>query len=174
MKVLNVGIFVFDDAEVLDVAGPFEVFSRTRLQPGLESRQLLDDEEILSWIKKIAASATRVPSVCTGALLLAKAGRLRNKQATTHWGALSALAAIDPTIRVTKERYVDQGILTSAGISAGIAMALHLVLELLGPEVSADTARDMEYLYRIAFFGHNNGKVGQRLELWVVGERAAA
>jgi transcriptional regulator GlxA family with amidase domain len=197
MKILNVGILIFDDVEVLDFAGPFEVFSRTRLQPGVESRRsndgapfnvysvartkapviatgglkivpkygfsdcppihvlivpggwgtrkLLDDEETILWIKKVTSCGARVTSVCTGALLLAKAGLLRNKKATTHWGAFKTLAALDPTIHVRKKRYVDQGIITSAGISAGIDMALYVVGELLGPDVSADTARYMEY-----------------------------
>ena len=197
MKTLNVGILVFDDVEVLDFAGPFEVFSRTRMHPGVESRRsddgapfsvysvastkapvittgglvivpkydfsdyppvdllvvpggwgtrkLLDDENTISWIRKVAGSATKVTSVCTGSLLLAKAGLLRDKQATTHRGAFGTLAALDPTIQVKRERYVDQGIITSAGISAGIDMALYVVEELLGPEVSADTARYMEY-----------------------------
>jgi transcriptional regulator GlxA family with amidase domain len=196
-NILNVGILIFDDVELLDFAGPFEVFSRTRLQPGIESRRssegapfnvytvtrisgpviatggleiqprydftncppvdllvvpggwgtrrLLDCEETLSWIKRVAESGAKITSVCTGALLLAKVGLLKNKSATTHWGALETLAALDPTIQVCKERYIDHGIVTSAGISAGIDMALYVVSKLLGPEVSADTARYMEY-----------------------------
>jgi transcriptional regulator GlxA family with amidase domain len=196
-NISNVGILVFDDVELLDFAGPFEVFSRTRLQPGIESRRssdgapfnvytvartrgpviatggleiqprydftncppvdllvvpggwgtrkLLDSDETLSWIKQVAEGGAKITSVCTGSLLLARAGLLRNKSATTHWGALETLAALDPTIRVCQKRYVDHGIVTSAGISAGIDMALYVVSELLGPTVSADTARYMEY-----------------------------
>ena len=196
-NILNVGILIFDDVEVLDFAGPFEVFSRTRMRPGVESRRssegapfnvysvarikepviatggleiqprydftncppvdllvvpggwgtrsLLDNDDTLSWIRKVAEGGARITSVCTGSLLLAKAGLLKNKAATTHWGALETLAALDPTIQVCRKRYVDQGIVTSAGISAGIDMALYVVGELLGPEVSEDTARYMEY-----------------------------
>lgn len=197
-RVLNVAILVFHDVEVLDFAGPFEVFSRTRMQPGVASRRsnegapfnvysvaktkasvmatggleilpkfdfgdcppvdvlivpggwgtrpLLEDRETLSWITKVAENSTKVASVCTGALLLAKAGLLRNKEATTHWGALDALAALDSTIQVKRQRYLDQGgVITSAGISAGIDMALYIVSQFFGPEVSADTARYMEY-----------------------------
>ena len=196
-NILNVGILIFDDVEVLDFAGPFEVFSRTRMRPGVESRRssegapfnvysvarikepviatggleiqprydfthcppvdllvvpggwgtrrLLDNDDTLSWIRKVAEGGARITSVCTGSLLLAKAGLLKNKAATTHWGALETLAALDPTIKVCRKRYVDQGIVTSAGISAGIDMALYVVGELLGPEVSEDTARYMEY-----------------------------
>jgi len=196
-NILNVGILIFDDVEVLDFAGPFEVFSRTRMRPGVESRRssegapfnvysvarikepviatggleiqprydftncppvdllvvpggwgtrrLLDNDDTLSWIRKVAEGGARIMSVCTGSLLLAKAGLLKNKAATTHWGALETLATLDPTIKVRRKRYVDQGIVTSAGISAGIDMALYVVGELLGPEVSEDTARYMEY-----------------------------
>jgi len=196
-NILNVGILIFDDVEVLDFAGPFEVFSRTRMRPGVESRRssegapfnvysvarikqpvittggleiqprydftncppvdllvvpggwgtrrLLDNDDTLSWIRKVAEGGARITSVCTGSLLLAKAGLLKNKAATTHWGALETLAALDPTIKLRRKRYVDQGIITSAGISAGIDMALYVVGELLGPEVSEDTARYMEY-----------------------------
>lgn len=196
-NILNVGILIFDDVEVLDFAGPFEVFSRTRMRPGVESRRssegapfnvysvarikepviatggleiqprydftncppvdllvvpggwgtrrLLDNDDTLSWIRKVAEGGARITSVCTGSLLLAKAGLLKNKAATTHWGALETLAALDPTIKVCRKRYVDQGIVTSAGISAGIDMALYVVGELLGPELSEDTARYMEY-----------------------------
>jgi len=198
MKAINVGILFFDDVEVLDFAGPFEVFSRTRLQPGVESRRsnagapfnvygvarvkgpifatgglvvvptygfsdcppidllvvpggwgtrkLLEDDELLTWIKKAASNAVTVTSVCSGSLLLAKAGLLQGKAATTHWGALDTLASIDPTIRVERQqRVVDSEIITSAGISAGIDMALHVVERILGAEVANDTARYMEY-----------------------------
>ena len=197
MCTMNVGILVFHDVEVLDFAGPFEVFSRTRMQPGVDSRRsndgaplnvytvaktkaavlatggleivpkydfsdcppvdllvipggfgtrrLLNDEETLAWIKSTAARATKVASVCTGSLLLAKAGLLTGKRATTHSGAFETLKSLDPSIHVVKERFVDEGIITSAGISAGIDMALHVVSKLLGPEVSDDTAAYMEY-----------------------------
>ena len=198
MKTLNVGILVFDDVELLDFAGPFEVFSRTRMEPGVASRRsshsapfnvytvaktkapvcatggleiipmyciadcppigllvvpggwgtrkLLEDAEILDWIKRVAADGSRVSSVCTGSLLLAKAGLLGGKCATTHWGALDTLASIDPTITVRREqRFVDDGIITSAGISSGIDMAFYVVETLLGIDVAKDTAHYMEY-----------------------------
>lgn len=198
MKPLNTAILLFHEVEVLDFAGPFEVFSRTRLTPGVESRRssdsapfsvftvaktlapvmatgglqivpshsfancpdidllvipggwgtraLIDDEGTLDWIKSIAAKARQVTSVCTGSLLLAKAGILRGKPATTHWAALELLKSIDPTIAVhATERVVDSGIITSAGVSAGIDMALFVVARLFGPEVATDTARYMDY-----------------------------
>ncbi|HET9325509.1 MAG TPA: DJ-1/PfpI family protein [Candidatus Eisenbacteria bacterium] len=194
----NVGILIFDDVEVLDFAGPFEVFSRTRLVPGPESRRsddsapfhvftlaastetvtatgglrvvprhdfasapsinllvvpggfgtrtLLNDEPVIDWIRDAAEKAELVTSVCTGALLLARAGLLAGKQATTHWAALDLLAQVDPAVRVQRGmRVVRDGIVTSAGVSAGIDMALDVVRSLFGEPVAADVARYMEY-----------------------------
>jgi len=112
---------------------------------GWGTRKLLKDEETIGWIRSTAASAAKMTSVCTGALLLAKAGLLHGKRATTHGGAFDTLRCLDPTIDVIKKRFVDEGIITSAGISAGIDMALHVVDQLLGRETSADTAAYMEY-----------------------------
>lgn len=198
MDRLTVGILIFDGVEVLDFAGPFEVFSRTRLTPGTATRQsdtdapfdvftvgptrdaviatggltvvpafaladapridlmvipggfgtraLLNDVAMIDWIRGAAGRARHVTSVCTGALLLAKAGLLANRRATTHWGALELLAAIDPTIRVERGvRAVHDGVVTSAGVSAGIDMALEVVERLFGAEVANDTAHYMEY-----------------------------
>jgi transcriptional regulator GlxA family with amidase domain len=196
---LHVGIFIFDGVEVLDFAGPFEVFSRTRLTPGLESRKsdetapfvvstvaeaaglvtaigglevkprftfraappidllvvpggwgtrpLLEREPVLQWIRDAAARASVVTSVCSGALLLARAGLLRGRRATTHWGALDALAALDGSIDVQRDaRVVHDGVITSAGVSAGIDMSLSVVALLHGPAVADDTARYLEYV----------------------------
>jgi transcriptional regulator GlxA family with amidase domain len=198
MDKLAVGILIFDGVEVLDFAGPFEVFSRTRLKPGAESRRsdedapfevftvgptrdvvlatgglkvvpayalantppidlllipggfgtrpLLDNAPMIEWIRATAGRARHVTSVCTGALLLAKAGLLANRRATTHWGALDLLATIDPTIRVQRGvRAVHDGVVTSAGVSAGIDMALEVVERLFGADVANDTAHYMEY-----------------------------
>ena len=195
----TVGILIFDDVEVLDFAGPFEVFSRTRLVPGAESRRtdetapftvftvartaepitaigglrvipnyawatapaidilvvpggfgtrrLLTDDATLDWIRRAAAQAALVTSVCSGALLLAKNGMLRNLKATTHWAALDLLASIDPTIHVQRDtRVVSDTIVTSAGVSAGIDMAFAVVDKLHGAEVARETARYIEYV----------------------------
>jgi transcriptional regulator GlxA family with amidase domain len=195
----TVGILLFDGVEVLDFAGPYEVFSRTRLTPGIESRRsedsapfrvftvaacpdsvsatgglrvlpdfetsaappidilvvpggfgtrdLLQDSGMLAWIRQTAAAARRVTSVCTGSLVLASAGLLAGRRATTHWGALDFLAELDATIRVEADlRIVDDGIVTSAGVSAGIDMALAVVEGLHGPTVADETARYMDYL----------------------------
>jgi transcriptional regulator GlxA family with amidase domain len=195
---LGVGIFIFDGVEVLDFAGPFEVFSRTRLVPGPESRRteetapfhvftvaatadpvrttgdlrvlphfdfasapradllvipggfgtraLLEDEPTLDWIRRRAAAARHVTSVCTGSLLLARAGLLAGRRATTHWGALDLLARLDPTVTVDREaRVVKDGIVSSAGVSAGIDMAFAMVEEICGRAVADETAKYIEY-----------------------------
>jgi transcriptional regulator GlxA family with amidase domain len=198
MDTWNVGILIFDGVEVLDFAGPFEVFSRTRLQPGLEARRsdasapfrvftvarttdviaatgglrvvpdhafadapridllvvpggfgtrpLLEDRETLGWISRTAAAARRVTSVCTGSLLYARAGLLRGRRATTHWGALDVLESLDAGVKVERAlRVVDDGIITSAGVASGIDMAFYVVETLFGKTVADETARYIEY-----------------------------
>ena len=89
-------------------------------------------------------------SVCTGSLLLAQAGLLDGRRATTHWGALDLLQEIsdarEADISIQRElRFVDDGIITSAGVSAGIDMALHVVEQVCGASVAAETAHYMDY-----------------------------
>jgi transcriptional regulator GlxA family with amidase domain len=192
-KTRTVGILIFDEVEVLDFCGPFEVFSvaaaqaageakpfrvftigRTRaavntrgglsvaphvamaevgaldilLVPGGQgTRPLVHDAGVIGWIQQRAATAELVLSVCTGALLLGKAGLLDGLASTTHHGALELLEQIAPQTTVRRDvRYVDNGrVITSGGIAAGIDMALHVVRRLLGPQHAAATARHMEY-----------------------------
>jgi transcriptional regulator GlxA family with amidase domain len=192
----QVQILLFDDVEVLDFAGPFEVFGVTGLrngpapapfrvetvglskapirarnglvvQPsmsvddasgcdvlilpgGYGTRREMRNQLLLDWIRRQAERAEAVLSVCTGALLLARAGLLDGLNATTHHVAFDELAAASPTTTVLRgERIVDNGrIITSAGISAGIDASLHLVAKLLGHEVAAETAEYMEYDWR--------------------------
>ena len=101
----------------------------------------------LDWVRRQAGDDQITTTVCTGALVLAAAGLLKNRPATTHWGALERLAAIDPTIEVRPdERYVDDGdIVTAAGISAGIDMALHLVARLAGDDRARHVRRFLQY-----------------------------
>ena len=198
MKKINVGIFIFDEVEVLDFAGPFEVFSRTRLLKGAESRRsndsapfnpftvsidtkpltatgglkiiadytfnnfpkidiliipggfgtrtLLNNESLLKWIKAVSDKANITASVCTGSLLLAKAGLLDGKRATTHWGAIEALKSISKDIQViTERRVVNDEIITSAGVSSGIDMAFMIVENLYGEQVASDTSKYIEF-----------------------------
>jgi transcriptional regulator GlxA family with amidase domain len=197
----TVGILIFDGVEVLDFAGPYEVFSRTRLVPGPESRRsdesapfrvvtiaagagltratgglqvqpdhtfadappidllivpggfgtraLLEDAPTLDWIRGRARSAGQVASVCTGSLLLARAGLLAGKRATTHWNALDLLASLDPSVRVERGvRFVEDGIVSSAGVAAGIDMSFQLVARMCGRAVAEETARYIEYPWK--------------------------
>ena len=86
-------------------------------------------------------------SVCTGSLVYAKAGLLADRPATTHWGSLELLAELDPSIEVRPDdRYVDSGeVITSAGVSAGIDMALHLVVRLAGAERAREVKHYIQY-----------------------------
>jgi transcriptional regulator GlxA family with amidase domain len=194
----RVGILIFDNVEVLDFAGPFEVFSRTRLTPGAASRRseesapfevftvapshapvsavggltvipaygfadvppidllvvpggfgtraLLGDADVLGWIRRAAGHAKRVTGVCTGALLLAEAGLLEGRRATTHWSALDELAALERGVLVVRDRrVVDDGVITSAGVASGMDMAFYVVEALFGREVADETAHYIEY-----------------------------
>ncbi|GAB3881742.1 DJ-1/PfpI family protein [Spirosoma agri] len=197
----TVAILLFNEIEVLDFAGPFEVFGvagkvsgKPHFQvftvaeqgpvyarnglcitptyllndhpkadiiivPGgggfhadrtpFGSRRELENPAILNWIRRSAETAELVLSVCTGSLLLAKAGLLESRSATTHYLAIDSLAQLAPTTTILpNERYVDNGtIITSAGISAGIDMSLYTLSKLLGKDVADETARYMQYDY---------------------------
>jgi transcriptional regulator GlxA family with amidase domain len=195
---MNIGIPIFDDVEVLDFCGPFEVFSvaarigqessgeapftvftlaeRADGQPiccvggllvqphyslddhppidllvvpgGWGTRREIDNPRLIDWIRAQAARAQLTTSVCTGAFLLGRAGLLEGRQVTTHWASSERLRSSLPHTTVLENiRYVDEGtIVTSAGISAGIDMALHLVARLQGSELARQTARRMEYV----------------------------
>ena len=102
---------------------------------------------LTDWIRQASEKAELVLSVCTGALLLAKAGLLDGLEATTHHGAIDLLreTAPKPTVHADR-RFVDNGrVVCSAGIAAGIDMSLHVVARLLGREVAEKTAWQMEY-----------------------------
>jgi transcriptional regulator GlxA family with amidase domain len=195
----SIAIVLFDQVEVLDFAGPFEVFSvagrrhvgepyevftvaerspvfaRNHLVvvptytfetcppcdmfliPGgggfhpdgtpFGSRKEMNNPVMLDWIQQRAGNSQLVLSVCTGALILARAGLLENLEATTHYLAFDALRSVSPSIRVAPEkRWADNGkIITSAGVSAGIDMSLHVVARLQGNHVADETARYMQY-----------------------------
>jgi transcriptional regulator GlxA family with amidase domain len=193
----KVGILVFDGVAALDVAGPFEVLTRARLEPGVESRRaddqalfdvftvarthdpvtatgglvlvprhafadapaidlllvpggfgtrpLLQDKETIAWIRATAAAARRTASVCTGALLLARAGLLDGRRATTHWSACDALARRHPRVRVEPDPIFvrDGDVYTSAGVTSGMDLALALVEEDHGRELALAVARGL-------------------------------
>jgi transcriptional regulator GlxA family with amidase domain len=188
---MNVGIALFDGAEELDWAGPWEVLAAwaeqwpddgvrvftlarsdgvvtcakgLRVLPdetwetappldvvvypgGRGTRRELADEEVLAWVRGLADGRTVVASVCTGSLVLAAAGLLDGKPATTHWGSLELLPTLGKEIEVRPDdRFVDNGrILTAAGVSAGIDMALHLVARLHSTERAREVRRYIQY-----------------------------
>jgi transcriptional regulator GlxA family with amidase domain len=195
---IAVAIFVFDDVEVLDFAGPYEVFTTasrvyrrthpSNLDPfqvftvgrtgepvraragllvhvdysfhtcppvdllvvpgGIVTRELANPA-VVHWIERTSRSSQLTASVCTGAFLLARAGLLSGRSAVTHWEDSDELRTMFPSVHVeTGKRWVDAGaIVTSAGISAGIDMSLHLVERTAGRELALQTARQMEFTW---------------------------
>lgn len=187
----RIGIALFDDAEELDWAGPWEVLATwsTRwpddgvevvtvadgqdpircarglrvladetwdhaarfdvlVYPGGQgTRRQLDPSRLHERLRSLSEDGSLLTSVCTGSLVYAAAGLLRHRPATTHWRSLDLLASIDPTIDVREhERYVDDGsIITAAGVSAGIDMALHLVARLHSSERAREVRRHIQY-----------------------------
>lgn len=116
--------------------------------PGGEgTRVQVDDEAVHAWIDKVKGSGALMTSVCTGALVYAAAGLLQGRPATTYWASFDELMAIDGSIRPDKEsRFVDDGeVITAAGVSAGIDMALHLVARLHSTERAKEVRRWIQY-----------------------------
>ena len=106
---------------------------------GLAFVQKAKDKKVLDWIRKINKTTKKTVTVCTGAVILAATGLLKDKQATTHWGAMKMLEKYGA--KPVHERYVEQGkFITAAGVSAGIDMAIYLV-HLLQGEKSAKAAQ---------------------------------
>jgi transcriptional regulator GlxA family with amidase domain len=114
---------------------------------GFGTRRLMKDPDHLDWVRHTHESVSLMTSVCTGSLVLAAAGLLTNRPATTYWSAMDILHELDPTIELrVDDRYVDDGdIITSAGVSAGIDMALHLVLRLAGEDRAREVKRGIQY-----------------------------
>lgn len=128
----------FDDAPLLDVL----------VHPGGRgTRAQLTDDRHLDWVRRQREQVPLMTSVCTGSLVFAAAGLLSRRPATTYWGALDELGALDPSIDVRRdERFVDDGdVVTSAGVSAGIDMALHVVVRLAGRERAREVRRGIQY-----------------------------
>lgn len=111
----------------------------------------IHNDVLVSWIKDQMNKVTLMTSVCTGAFLLAKAGLLNGKRATTHWLDIDRLEREFEKVKVVRGvKYVDEGsIITSGGISAGINMSFFLIAKLLGKEIARTTAKRMEYDFRI-------------------------
>lgn len=193
---INIGIYVYDDVEVLDFAGPYEVFTtatRMHLRKSRDDRALfnvftigrttdpiraraglkvdpdfsiddhpaidclivpggvvnaeLEKPDVISWISAQSVPERVVAAVCTGAFLLVKTGKLAGKQVTTHWEDIDDLKEMFPSVDVLSTlRWVDEGaFVTSAGISAGIDMSLHLVERLHSRELAERTALQLDF-----------------------------
>ncbi len=196
MQRKRVGIVIFDEVEVLDFCGPFEVFSVTRLHEerrreepspfevllvakgpgtvtttggmqvlphqtfsncprldllvvpgGWGTRREAKNAVMLDRVRAWGGEVETLTSVCTGSLVLAAAGLLDGRRATSHWRFLDQLQQDFPAINVEYHQHVveDGNIITSAGISAGIDMALRIVARYHGETIARATARHMEY-----------------------------
>ena len=195
MSQRTVAILAFDDMEVLDFAGPYEVFNVAGelgegspfsvfsvgvtadpavgrggftvlptyslddapapdlvvVPGGFGARALLEDERVLAWVRERAAEVELLLSVCTGALVLAAAGLLEHRSATTHHDAYDELARMSPTTTVVRgQRFVRSSdtILTSGGVSAGVDLSLHVVRLLAGQETEDRTVTEMEWMWQ--------------------------
>ncbi|MGO9613736.1 MAG: DJ-1/PfpI family protein [Dissulfurispiraceae bacterium] len=198
MERKHVGIVLFQNVEVLDFCGPFEVFSVTRLNEerrreepspfavllvsekkeyvlttggmkvipghtfencpkldilvvpgGWGTRKELKNAVMLNWLRNRASEVETLTSVCTGSMLLGFAGLLEGCHATTHWRSLDWMRESFPSVTVEYDKHVveDGRIFTSAGISAGIDMALKVVTRYCGETIARATAKHMEYTY---------------------------
>ncbi len=114
---------------------------------GRGTRALLREPAHLDWVRRQRREVPLMTSVCTGALVYAAAGLLQGRPATTYWGAVDELRGLDPSVDVRDDdRWVDDGdVITSAGVSAGIDMALHLVVRLAGVERARQVRRGIQY-----------------------------
>ena len=114
---------------------------------GRGTRPLLADEGHLDWVRGQRAAVPLLTSVCTGSLVYAAAGLLAGRPATTYWASMGTLTDLDPSIEARPDdRFVDDGdMVTSAGVSAGIDMALHLVARLASPARAREVRRGIQY-----------------------------
>jgi transcriptional regulator GlxA family with amidase domain len=110
----------------------------------------MNNPRLLAWIKKRAQKVDLLTSVCTGALILGSTGLLDGRTATTHWKSLDLMSQRFPRVKIDRRRHVvdDGKLITSAGISAGIDLALHVVNRYFGQRIARATARHMEYSFQ--------------------------
>ena len=193
----TIGIYLYNNVEVLDFAGPFEVFNTaTRMHkslhpesqedrfkvvtlaeksgivrareglyvmpdsvisqhppldvlivPGGVHTSEMEKPQVLDWVRRVNGGTQITAAICTGAFILGRAGILGGLNVTTHWEDIPDLRMLLPDSKVQENaRWIDEGhIVTTAGISAGIDMALHLVAKLEDEALAIRTARQMEY-----------------------------
>jgi transcriptional regulator GlxA family with amidase domain len=137
------GLKVVPDC-TLDDCPPLDVLV---VPGGWGTRRGIKDARLIEWIAKRGRVVPTLTSVCTGAMLLGQAGLLDGRRATTHWRSLDWMRESFPKVTVEDALHVveDGNVLTSAGISAGIDMALRVVVRLCGEPIARATARQMEY-----------------------------
>jgi transcriptional regulator GlxA family with amidase domain len=113
---------------------------------GRGTRIHLQDDDIKRWLRDTTQSGVLMTSVCTGSLVYAAAGLLDGRPATTHWASTDLLDSLGRDIEIRDDRFVDDGnIITAAGVSAGIDMALHLVARLASIERAREVRRGIQY-----------------------------
>ena len=134
------GIAIVAEHGIAEVRGDIDTLI---VAGGLGTRTYVKDSDVVAWVRRAAARSRRVTSVCTGALLLAEAGVLDGKRATTHWAFAEELASRYPKVHVDAEPiYLKEGrVYTSAGVTSGMDLALALVEEDLGREIALAAAR---------------------------------
>ena len=139
------GLKVVPD-HTLDTCPPLDVLV---VPGGWGTRREISNERLLAWIAEQGRRVETLASVCTGSLLLSQAGLLDGKRAMTHWRALDGMRESFPSVTVIDDQHVveDGQILTSAGISAGIDLALRVVARHHGEGIARATAQHMEYPY---------------------------
>jgi putative intracellular protease/amidase len=143
----DVALHEIDSADVLVVPG------------GWGSRAAMKDEALLDWIRRIHSTTRYTTSVCTGSLILGAAGLLTGLDATTHWSRVQALESTGA--RYTEQRVVQQGkIVTAAGVSAGIDMALTLAAQIAGDDVAKSLQLSIEYDPQPPFDAGSPAKAG--------------
>ena len=137
------GLRVIPDA-TLETCPPLDILV---VPGGWGTRKEISNQRLLTWISERAKQVETLTSVCTGAMLLGQAGLLDGRRATTHWRSLDRMGQGFPAVTVEAKLHVveDGDVLTSAGISAGIDMALRVVARYFGDAVGRATARHMEY-----------------------------
>ncbi|WP_417328345.1 DJ-1/PfpI family protein [Halarcobacter sp.] len=186
---MNIGIYIYDNAEVLDFSGPYEVFSvanrfleekhnlffisekeeiikargeykvlsdfTIETHPKLDvlivvggvHTEELEKQNVINWLTKQTKTCKLIASICTGVFLLAKSNIVTNHKVTTHWEDIEDLKNSFPSLDVKDDvRWVDEGnIVSSAGISAGIDMSLHLISKLYNEDLALKTAKQMQF-----------------------------
>ena len=137
------GLKVFPDYTI-DDCPPLDVLV---VPGGWGTRDEIDNERLVAWIRERGRGVETLTSVCTGSMLLGRAGLLEGRRATTHWAALEWMRTLFPDVEVVDDEHVvtDGRVLTSAGVSAGIDMALRVVARYCGERVAREAARRMEY-----------------------------